>query len=118
MFYRPISQSIYNLNLIKSNLKLIVIFLLSMGIAYAEEKPTLKGFGEKFFEVLDQEVENIDAGHEAVIQSENRKSFSSEYLENCYADDPNDEEQGNSKVNDHLSTFDEANYNPLKTNSE
>ena len=37
---------------------LIVIFLLSMGIAHAEEKSTLKGFGEKFFEVLDQEVEN------------------------------------------------------------
>ena len=67
---------------------------------------------------IDQEVENIDACHESVIQSENRKSFSSEYLENCYADDPNDEDQGNSKVNDHLSTFDEANYNPLKTNSE
>ena len=38
---------------------LIVIFLLSMGIAHAtKEKPTLKGWGDKFFEVLDQEVEN------------------------------------------------------------
>ena len=69
---------------------------------------------DEIIKKIDQEIESQDAGHDAYKQTQNHKSFSREYLENCYAEDPANEDQGHKIGDDHMSTFDEANYNPIK----
>jgi hypothetical protein len=70
---------------------------------------------EEIIKRIDLEIDSVNAGHKAFKESENNKSFSNEYLENCYGtyDDHDDIEFVDESGSDHSSTFDEANYSIL-----